>query len=275
MDRFYIPIFILLGCIFPACTSAPEQYTELEPQVLDVEGSQSILIQIDHGEVLILGDEEKKVRVSGQATSLEILEYQVISKQDLILIRVSTGRQGFSAAPLQLEVHIPDRMPVKVETERASVHIEDYQGDLEVDTVSGNITLVKGAGKLTLWSNRGDITVQKSSGTISVAGNYGSLQILNVHGDTGVSTIMGNVIFDGLIQGDDLTRLETDHGSVSVDLSPASSLNYQVQSTSGDVACMLPVISSTTRTCVGTLGTGHGTLRIRTVSGAVILQLTP
>ena len=77
-----------------------------------------------------------------------------------------------------------------------------------------------------MWSNRGDIIVRKSSGNINVAGNYGALNVQNVHGETAVSTIMGNVMFDGLIQMGDIVRLETDHGPVSVNLNQDSDLGH-------------------------------------------------
>jgi DUF4097 and DUF4098 domain-containing protein YvlB len=96
-----------------------------------------------------------------------------------------------------------------------------------------------------------------------------------VRGETAVSTIMGNVVFDGLIQAGDFVRLETDHGLISVNLDQDSDLSLQVSSISGDVVCMLPKVSSSTRSCAGIIGKGNGTLKIRTVSGAITLQLTP
>ena len=155
-------------------------------------------------------------------------------------------------------MHVPKGMQVKVETDSASVLASNYQGDLEVDSTSGKITIEQIIGRITLWSNRGDIIVRKSSGNINVAGNYGALNVQNVHGETAVSTIMGNVVFDGLIQAGDIVRLETDHGPVSVNLNQDSDLSLQVRSISGDVACMVPDISSTTRSCTGEIGAGDG-----------------
>ncbi len=97
----------------------------------------------------------------------------------------------------------------------------------------------------------------------------------NVHGETAASTIMGNVVFEGLIEAGDTIRLETDHGAVSVNLSADSAMTLQVNSTSGDVTCMLPDVVSSTRTCDGKIHSGDGSLSIRTVSGAVTLQLIP
>lgn len=275
MNRLSALILILFVCFIPACMPASAKYTELEFGVLDVEDSQSILIQVDHGEVIVLGTEGQQAQVKGQVLFANELEYQVRSTEKQISIRAFTHRKGFSDVPLRLEVRVPKQIQVKIETDSASVSVQDYKGVLEVDSTSGIITIKRMAGKITLYSNRGNITVRESSGNISIVGNYGALNVQNIYGETAVSTIMGNVVFNGLIQTGDTVRLETDHGSVSVNLSPDSALSLRVRSTSGDVACVLPDINSSTRTCDGEIRSGGGILSIRTVSGAVTLQMIP
>jgi len=274
MNRLIPLIMILIVCFLPACSPASEQFTELESRVVDMD-SQSVLVQVDYGEVIVLGTEEQLVQVGGQVLFADELEYQVSSMEKQITIKVLAHQDNFSDLPLRVVVHIPKQLQTKIETDSASVIVKDYQGDLEVSSTSGDITVERMTGTLTLRSNRGNITVRESSGDVSVVGNYGVLAIYNVRGETAASTIMGNVVFDGLIQAGDNVRLETDHGAVSVHLSQDSTLGIQVRSTSGDVACMLPGITSTTRTCDGEIGSFGGVLSIRTVSGAVTLQVIP
>jgi len=273
MNRQFLLALILLAALVSAC--APEKYTALESRVIDVVGSQSILIQVDYGEVKILGSDDSKVTIEGQVLFAEKLEYEVNTTQNQIVIKVFAHRDDLSSPPLRLFVHVPKQLQVKVETDKASVLVQGYQGDLEVDSTSGNVTVEQMTGVLTLHSNRGNISVRDSSGEIGIVGNYGALTMQNTSGETSASTIMGNILFDGLIQAGDKVRLEADHGSVSVNLSADSALGIQVRSTSGDVTCILPGISSTTRTCDGVMNPGGGSLSIRTVSGAVTLQLIP
>jgi DUF4097 and DUF4098 domain-containing protein YvlB len=275
MNRLNILAVVLLVCFVAGCQPAPKQYTELETHILDAANSESVLIQVDHGEVIVFESEDDHVEVGGQVLLADEVDYQVSSTEKQILIKADVNKTDLQDIPLRVEVHVPKGMPVKVETDSASVFAANYQGDLEVDSTSGKITIEQITGRITLWSNRGDIIVRKSSGNINAAGNYGALNVQNVHGETAVSTIMGNVLFEGLIQSGDFVRLETDHGPVSVNLNQDSDLSLQVGSISGDVACMVPDVSSTTRSCTGQIGAGGGTLKIRTVSGAVTLQLTP
>lgn len=275
MNRLIFFISLLLIFLIPACTSSPEQYSALESRVVEVTSFQSILVQVDYGEVVVLGSEDAYVEIGGQVLFADDLEYQVVSTEKQISIRVLSKNAGFSGIPLQVVVRIPQQLQVVVETDTASVFVQDYNGDLEVASTAGNLTVENTIGKITLRSNRGNITVLESTGNISVVGNYGLLNLKNVHGKTGVSTIMGNIGFDGLVHAEDAVHLETDHGSVSVNLSQDSALGIQVRSTSGDVTCMLPGISTTTRTCDGEIQSDGGTLSIRTVSGAVIVKLMP
>lgn len=270
-----ITFLLLLTCFLSACAPAPENYTNLESRIIDVTNARSIFIQVDHGEVTLLASDDSRVSIDGQVLFADKLEYQVNTAQDQIVIKVFTHRDDRLSPPLRLFVHVPKQLQVKVETDKASVLVQRYQGNLEVDSISGNITVEQMSGGLTAYSNRGNISVQDSSGIISIVGNYGALTMQNTSGETSASTIMGNVLFDGLIQAGDNVRLEADHGSVSVNMTADSAPGIQVRSTSGDVTCILPGVSSSTRTCDGTINSGSGSLSIRTVSGAVTLQLMP
>jgi DUF4097 and DUF4098 domain-containing protein YvlB len=275
MNRLNLPFLLFLICVTSACTSIPEQYTDLDVRTLDVADSGSILIRVDYGEVTVLESDDTYVMVAGQVLFTDRLEYQVSTVEKQYEIKVFAYRDNLSSPPLRVFVHVPKQMQVKVETDDASILVQDYHGDVEIASLSGNIAVERVTGELTLRSNRGSITVRESSGDIGIVGNYGALTAQSVHGDVSVSTIMGNILFDGLIQDGDDIRLEADHGSVSVILNADSALSLQVRSTSGDVACMLPGMTSSTRTCDGEFNANGGVLSIRTVSGAVTLQSTP
>jgi hypothetical protein len=275
MKQWTSLLLTLLASLIYACAPTPEKYTELESRVVDTVNAQSVLIQVDHGELTIMQSQDSHIRIDGKALFPDDVEYAVDATKEQIQIKVVTHRDRPSKVVLHLTIQIPEQMQVKVETENASVLAEDYQGDLEVSSTAGEITAERIHGNLTLRSNRGNITVHEISGEINVVGNYGALTVQNVSGETGVSTIMGNVVFDGLIESGDTVHLETDHGAVSVHLSADSALTLRARSTSGDVTCMLPDMVFSTRNCDGVMHSGVGSLSIRTVSGAITLQLTP
>lgn len=270
-----VSLLLTLPLLLSTCAPTPEQYTALETRRLDVLAAQSILIQVDYGEVIILESEDSRLSVEGQVLFVDELDYLVNSTEKQIDIQVFARRDSSFKVPLRVVIRLPQQMQVKVETQDASVLVQGYQGDVEIASTSGDIKLEQVSGGMALRSNRGNITVQESSGVVSIVGNYGGLTAQNVRGDISASTIMGNVVFDGLIETGDAVRLETDHGAVSVKLGADSALTLQVSSTSGDVTCLLPDVAGSTRKCDGELRSGDGSLTIRTVSGPVNLQLLP
>jgi DUF4097 and DUF4098 domain-containing protein YvlB len=272
MHRTIVTLLVLF--LLAACRAEP-QLIALPVQQANVEAGQALLIQLKSGEVVVRGGADGQVRVEGQTVSPDQTKIRVETIGESIRITgEDAGRQSSSAA-LYIEVSVPDDVPLKIETDSAAIAVRDYRGRLDAESVSGDISIENGSGEIMAHSNRGDVRVQNSTGTMSVVGNYGLLTVEGSRGDIGVSTIMGTIDFNGSIQPADSIRLETDHGPVAVKLSPDSALSYEVTSNSGEVACMLPDVTATLRTCKGDLNDDGGALTIRTVSGAVTLQLIP
>jgi DUF4097 and DUF4098 domain-containing protein YvlB len=274
MNRL-IPLAASLAFLLSSCSAIPQDYVAVESRAVDVTKAQSVFIQVDHGEVKILQSDDSQLHIEGQVLFPDNLDYQINTTEKQIFVKMLTHRAHSSKAPVLLIIRVPQASHVQVESDTASIIARKYQGSLEVDSIAGDVTLQDVYGKMTLHSNRGNITVQDSSGILSIVGNYGALTTQDVHGETAVSTIMGKIVFEGLIAGDDMVRLEADHGAVSVNLSADSALTLHVSSTSGDVSCLLPDVQSSTRTCDGQLQSGGGSLSVRTVSGAVTLQSIP
>ena len=265
-------IFIILAV---ACNPVPEQYTELEPRFVDPGNATLLLLQVDNGEVLLVESESLFLELDVQVLLPDKLEYQVSATEDQITVKILSQDNNSKMPPLRLVVRVPPQLQSRIETDRASVMIRDYDGNVEVASTSGNITAERVSGTFIMRSNRGNITVRESAGKVNIVGNYGALTLQDTTGEAAASTIMGNVLYEGLIQMNDNVRLEADHGAVSVKLSADSALTLQIRSATGDVACMLPGIDSSTRTCDGEVASGGGSLSVRTVSGAVTLQLLP
>ena len=270
-----ICILLIFMILAVACNPVPEQYTELEPRFVDPGNATLLLLRVDNGEVFFAESESLFLELDVQVLLPDKLEYQVSATEDQITVKILSQDNNSKMPPLRLVVRVPPQLQSRIETDRASVMIRDYDGNVEVASTSGNITAERVSGTFIMRSNRGNITVRESAGKVTIVGNYGALTLQDTTGEAAASTIMGNVLYEGLIQMNDNVRLEADHGSVSVKLSADSALTLQIRSATGDVACMLPGIDSSTRTCDGEVASGGGSLSVRTVSGAVTLQLLP
>jgi len=270
-----IPVSLLFPLLLSACFGVQPGYVSLQAKAIDAGNARSILVQIDRGELVILESEGTQIGVSGQAVYPNEVDYGLDDLGDQIVINIQDQHRGLSKNLVRINLSVPGGKKVEVESDNASVLVQGYHGELEVASTSGNVTIENATGDLTLRSNRGNVTVQNCSGDSSVVGNYGTLTLRDNEGHIGVSTIMGTVLYEGVIQESDTVSLETDHGPIEVNLKSDSNLELFVRSTSGDIACMIPNLSSTSRSCDGQIGTGGGMLDIRTVSGAVTLRLAP
>jgi hypothetical protein len=266
-------IIPLLFCLLVYACASKNSPIPLPTETIQVQEGQSVFIRLDVGEITVLGGEDKQVRVDGETLFPDQTEYNVTNVSNQIQIVAKSS--GNRSSHVSLSVRVPDHIKLKIETEYASIAIHDYVGDVEAASTSGDIVIQNVRGNIVARSNRGDVNVQASTGKVSVVGNYGLLTLERTNGDVGVSTIMGTITFKGPIRAGDDVRLETDHGPVAVHLSQDSNLVLQVRSTSGDVACLLPNLSTSLRACDGAFHSGDGALTIRTVSGAVTLQLIP
>ena len=88
-----------------------------------------------------------------------------------------------------------------------------------------------------------------------------------------MSTIMGTLVYEGEAGTAGEVKLETDHGPVEVYLPADASMDVEVRTTSGDVACMAGELRQTYDGCEGSLGGGAGSLTVRTVSGRVDIRM--
>jgi DUF4097 and DUF4098 domain-containing protein YvlB len=265
-----LSLCLIVAACAPTAVPTP---VDLKPKTLQVGDAQTIYIEINQGELLIVGNASHTLEISGQTIFPGQIDYRTASVGDQISVTANYTGGKPSDIPIQLEVSVPNGIKVKVDTRYASVVVRDYDGDLQVASVSGNITVENVSGRLVAHSSRGDVSVQNSAGKINLIGNYGRMDVKNVTGELGISTFMGSITFNGPISIGDAMRFETQHALVIVNLSPESALSLQVNSNSGEVACMLPGINAALRSCEGELNSGGGSLTVQSRSGAITIKL--
>ena len=245
---------------------------------MPIRTGQSVLIEMNTGIVNILGMDGEELTISGKTVDLERTNYEVLDSRDQIHIKANYHKSIFSRfpdPPLELNVHLPQESTLRVETFDANVLLLDLRGSIAVDSVTGDIEAENVAGIISLRSGRGNIRAINCSGEVTVLGEHGILSIEDSRGDLGASTIMGSILFSGEPVAGDMIRLETDHGPIRIDLGEEISLDFSVNTTSGNLVCEIPGLDASTRSCSGTFGRGEGEIWVRTVSGDVTVQIAP
>jgi DUF4097 and DUF4098 domain-containing protein YvlB len=231
---------------------------------------QSIHVDIDSGTLNIRQNESSSIRFSGMAPVGQV----PIPIQDDDHGNLSISILPESSMESIYVLEIPAGKKIFIQSNQADINLAAYQGKIDIDSISGSITAKELSGFVTLRSGRGNITLKDSTGEMHILGEHGLLNINNLHGVLTSSTIMGTIQYFGSPSEGDQINLEVDHGPISVKLGNSSSLQYAVQSASGEVNCLIPRTELLPRGCQGTYGQGGAELKIRSVSGKINLTVT-
>ena len=216
------------------------------------------------------GTLERSVRVERGAGSLALRADRSLGF-GIGSVVVGVGRR----AP-NLEIEVPRRATVVLETASGDVTVAGLTGDQRYRTASGAMVLRDVSGQLIVDAVSGDVEV-RSDGPCSVAARTVSGN-LDVRGDVfhalRLSSTSGDVRLDGRLDGSTTGSGPFAIESVSGDMviGVAGSARVEVRSVTGDVRSDVDVTSEGgrgSRTLV--VGAGGPTLTVRTVSGDVRL----
>jgi|GEM_PF-6848195 len=167
---------------------------------------------------------------------------------------------------------VPEDLHLLVESFSAQIQIMNFNGSLEVNTAAGDISYQNGSGEALLRSGRGNIHVSGGEGKLKVLGEHGAIDVKHFSGPTSLSTIMGEIRYQGPRISSGPVELETDHGPVDVTVPIPSNYRFKAATTSGILQCVGPHLQRTLSGCEGKTGQGEYPFRIRTVSGRVYLR---
>lgn len=149
-------------------------------------------------------------------------------------------------------------------------------GDLKVDVSSGEMTVSEVSGKAALSSASGDIEAHTIKGNLNVRSSSGDIILSAVGGDLAVETVSGDVAVDGVRNVDysgtsgsarftgvrGAVMAIATSGDIEVDATPESIANYEMRTSSGQLALMFERV----------LKSGFA-LKVRTTSGDISTTL--
>lgn len=197
------------------------------------------------GSVRVTGWSKSEIQVTGTLGSgTERLDFDVTG--DRAEIEVVLPRHARNVDGSDLEIRLPLRSKVQIETVSAEIIAGDVQGELDARSVSGDIAISGRPAEITAQTVSGEITVAAQSDKARVESVSGDLRLEGLRGTLTVSTISGEVSFNG----GQCERLR--FSSVSGDLSftgeIAKKASLSLESHSGDITLIIPAKTSATFT---------------------------
>lgn len=249
------------------------------------------------GEITIEGWNQSKVEVTG-TIGRDVKELIVERDGDEVLIKVKLPKGSSSASDADLLIKVPQNSSINVGTVSADIDVTAVNGEQSLHTVSGNVTTESTGADMSAESVSGDVEVSgdNADGEIEASTVSGDVTLTRVAGEVvgesvsgsvvvnegsferaDLSTVNGEVVFEGELQDGGRLNIETVNGSVEVDFVGDVSARINVETFNGRIRnCFGPKAERTSKYAPGweldfTEGDGSGRVEISTMNGGVNL----
>ena len=201
---------------------------------------------------------------------------------------------GMSAA-IDYDISVPAWMPIKIEGTYLYVAVEGTQADVHAETVRGDISIKGGTSTVTAKSVEGEIILEGVRGKVdansinqgvTVNGAAGDLAVETVNGhivlnnidasNVDVSSVNGNIKYDGSAAAKGHYRFTTHNGNISVGVPENASAAFIVRIYNGSVRTDLPLQGGTEtrrgQRITYTLGSGSAEFELESFGGTIQLR---
>jgi DUF4097 and DUF4098 domain-containing protein YvlB len=262
-------------------------------QTVDVVKGTRLVISNNAGEVIVRSWDRDQVRV--QASHAERVGVDVSTADNTLRVRARNGRGP--AALVDYTMTVPRWMAVNLSGTYLESTIEGTTAEVTVESVHGNIRVVGGSGNVNLRSVEGVITVEKATGKVQATTINEGIRLSNISGDVSaettngdivienaqttsleVSTVNGDVTFNGTMRDGGAYRLTTHGGDLRVGLGGAPNATVFVRTFQGDFSADFPIqlpegqsAREGSKRFNFTVGTGSARIELQTFNGDIIV----
>jgi DUF4097 and DUF4098 domain-containing protein YvlB len=262
-------------------------------QTVDVAKGTRLVLNNNAGEVVVRSWDRDQVRV--QATHGDRDNIDIQTAEMTVRIRARAARGPSSLVDYQ--VTVPRWMPVNLSGTYLEATIEGTTAEVNVETVHGNVRVVGGSGNVSARSVEGLISVDKATGRVTASSVNEGIKVMNVTGDVSaettngdivienaqtssleVSTVNGDVTFNGTVRDKGVYRLTTHGGDIRVGLGGAGNATVFVRTFQGDFTADFPIQlpegqspRSGSKRFNFTLGTGSARIEVQSFNGDIVL----
>lgn len=276
---------MLLALASAAVMSAAQQ---IDTTVTVAQG-QRLQVNAYGGEVSVQTWNRNAVRV--QSSTSGGLTVQVSVSGALVSVRTE-GRHG-PPTDADLKINTPPWMALTVSGVHTDVKVVGTRAPVTVETVEGEVDVTGGEGLISLRSVQGEVMLRAAKGRIkvnsvnedvAVANSSGEIMAETVNGEItldrvdaatlDVSTVNGNIAYDGPIRSSGRYALSTHNGDITLTVAESTSASVAVSTFNGEFESEFPVPLSQTRKGKGfsfTLGQGSAQVSLDSFQGTIRL----
>ena len=237
----------------------PETDSPSSDQTVDVTRGWQLVLSSQAGEATVRTWDRDAVRVQASHSGRERIDVQTADNTVRVRARTASGTRG-PAGMIDYVLTVPRWMPVSLSGTYLAANIEGAGAEVNVETVGGDITLKGGTGAVTLRSIEGEIRVENATGKVQATTVNDSISMTGVSGDVvaettngdvvianskttslEISTVNGDVRFEGPTADKGVYRVTTHNGDIRVSVGAQANATVFVRTFGGDFSSDFPV----------------------------------
>jgi DUF4097 and DUF4098 domain-containing protein YvlB len=250
-----------------------------------------LTVSNDAGEVILRTWDRDSLRVQASHGSRVTIDIQSTGSIVTVRSRASGGPMG----GVDYEITAPAWLPVKVSGQFLYIGIEGAQNEVSAETVRGDIVVKGGSGVVTAKSIEGEVILEDAKGRINansvnegirITGGTGDVTAESTNGDItltrvearslDVSTVNGDIRFEGSIVSGGPFRLSTHNGDITMIVPETTNATFTVRTYNGDFHSNLPTKTlgevRRGRRATYTLGNGGAEVELESFGGTIRLR---
>jgi len=241
------------------------------------------------GGIVVKAWSQNAVRVHAEHSSRDYVD--VTLGPSTLVVRASSRR----GAPgvVDYTINAPVWMALNLSGMSTDIEVDGTQAAVTAETVNGEIKCRGGAGYVSLKSVEGAIALQQAKGRVEVNTVNEDVTLTDISGDitaetvsggivlegiesanVDVSTVSGDVLYQGTIKDAGHYRFSTHNGDVTLAVPEKTNATISVATFNGDFDSSFPVsVTGTTKHRFGfTIGSGSARIDLETFNGDIRLR---
>ena len=206
---------------------AANVHAERFERIIDVEPGKQLRVEMTSGGTITVEGWDKnqvKIELNIRHGKLSENNIEVDHNSRGVIIEVRENGHGINSRGMKLQVFVPNKFDLDLETMGGSIFITDVEGEIDGQTMGGSLDLKGLKGEISMTTMGGSILVKDSKldGELKTMG--GSIEFDNVTGEVKATTMGGSVSMknDKGTTVEDISeiKISTMGGDIHVDNAP-------------------------------------------------------
>ena len=228
-----------------------QAWEQMQQHAFDVSDGGTLRVRVDDADIAVgaTASGAAHIEISLRSNEMEWArsEFEKMSFQARLdgntVVIESDGRQGDSWRrgrwmSVRVEVRIPERFALELETRDGDVSLGSFAGDARIRSQDGDLLIesLEGA-EIELWSQDGDVKAASLRGdTVKIGTQDGDILVESIAGDVFIDTQDGDV----RIAAADSSRMSLASGDGDIEVAISEAGNFNLGTNDGDISIIAP-----------------------------------